>query len=127
METRLHLDTHAVVWLHQGDLRRFSSQAKERLEDCALLYAPVVQLELTFLFEIGRLRVPSHQILADLQGEIGLESCVHGYADVVQFGCGESWTRDPFDRLIVAQARMDNAPLLSKDQKIQDHYPLAFW
>jgi hypothetical protein len=31
--------------------------------------------------------------------------------------CLESWARDPFDRTIVAQARLDSCPWLSRDRK----------
>jgi PIN domain nuclease of toxin-antitoxin system len=41
--------------------------------------------------------------------------------------CLESWTRAPFDRTIVAQARLDSCPWLSRDRKIQESYSQAFW
>lgn len=34
------------------------------------------------------------------------------------------WTRDPFDR-IVANAALNNDPLVTKDPKILDHYEKA--
>jgi PIN domain nuclease of toxin-antitoxin system len=39
----------------------------------------------------------------------------------------ESWTRDPFDRLIVARARATELPLLTKDMKIHAHFKAAVW
>ncbi len=38
-----------------------------------------------------------------------------------------SWTRDPFDRLIVGHAAVDDELLLSKDRKILENYPFARW
>jgi PIN domain nuclease of toxin-antitoxin system len=38
-----------------------------------------------------------------------------------------SWTRDPFDRIIVANASLENSILVSKDQSILGHYPFARW
>jgi PIN domain nuclease of toxin-antitoxin system len=38
-----------------------------------------------------------------------------------------TWTRDPFDRLIVAQAMGKNFRLLTKDAGIRRHSSLAFW
>jgi PIN domain nuclease of toxin-antitoxin system len=40
---------------------------------------------------------------------------------------GQSWTRDPFDRIIVSQAALRNAPLVTRDQVIRDHYSQAVW
>ena len=37
------------------------------------------------------------------------------------------WTRDPFDRLITAQAALDDSPLLTKDDTIHTYYPEAVW
>ena len=37
------------------------------------------------------------------------------------------WTRDPFDRLITAQAAVDDSPLLTKDDTIHTYYPKAVW
>ena len=37
------------------------------------------------------------------------------------------WVRDPFDRLIVAQAIANEAPLVTKDEKIRRHYRRAVW
>lgn len=38
-----------------------------------------------------------------------------------------SWTCDPFDRLISAHAIVANAPLVTADEKIREHLPLAIW
>ncbi|CAC9532590.1 hypothetical protein BHECKSOX_1240 [Bathymodiolus heckerae thiotrophic gill symbiont] len=37
------------------------------------------------------------------------------------------WTRDVFDRLIVAQAMADKAELITKDGNILKHYNKAVW
>ena len=46
---------------------------------------------------------------------------------VVQAAASLSWTRDPFDRLIVGDALAANCPLLTKDDSIQANLPLAVW
>jgi PIN domain nuclease of toxin-antitoxin system len=38
------------------------------------------------------------------------------------------WARDAFDRIIVAQARLNGpAPPISSDEEIAEHYPRAIW
>jgi PIN domain nuclease of toxin-antitoxin system len=37
------------------------------------------------------------------------------------------WTRDPFDRMISAQAIVAGAPLLTADRTILANLPLATW
>jgi PIN domain nuclease of toxin-antitoxin system len=47
---------------------------------------------------------------------------------VVQAARDEKWTRDPFDRLIVAHAKINGlAPLLSADEQIARHYARTLW
>jgi PIN domain nuclease of toxin-antitoxin system len=38
-----------------------------------------------------------------------------------------NWTRDPFDRLIAAQALCRGIPLLTKDESIRRRIKLAAW
>ncbi|MGZ8256497.1 MAG: type II toxin-antitoxin system VapC family toxin [Gallionella sp.] len=38
-----------------------------------------------------------------------------------------NWTRDPFDRIIAAQAAHRKSPLLTADQNMLKHYAAAIW
>jgi PIN domain nuclease of toxin-antitoxin system len=49
------------------------------------------------------------------------------FAAVVENALQQKWIRDPFDRLIVAQASTNEAPLVTKDEKIRRHYRRAVW
>lgn len=40
---------------------------------------------------------------------------------------GIDFTRDAFDRLIVAHAKLNNNYLISKDTHIRQNYPNALW
>ena len=40
---------------------------------------------------------------------------------------GITWTRDPFDRIIVAQAKIRNSALVTRDREIRLHYSKAVW
>ena len=39
----------------------------------------------------------------------------------------QSWTRDPFDRIIVAQAALRRTSLITKDAVIRADYNRALW
>jgi len=49
------------------------------------------------------------------------------FRTVAEHSLSETWTRDPFDRLIVANAKARNAWLITKDSRIASHYPGAVW
>lgn len=103
--TNLHLDTHVLVWLYAGEHHRFPEAVRHRLSIDVLRISPIVQLELTYLAEIGRLAAPAGRILDELHRSIGLEDDEAPFDAVVRLAEAQSWTLDPFDRLIVGQAR----------------------
>jgi PIN domain nuclease of toxin-antitoxin system len=130
MEARgvIYLDTHVVAWLYIGSLERLSSTARAALEeDPEPTVSPMVLLELEYLYEIGRAKAPSAEVLASLQRTLGLRISDTPFETVAARAATENWTRDPFDRIIVAQAALDGAPLLSRDRQIAEHYAHILW
>ena len=123
----LYLDTHVVIWLGKGEPEQLSASARKALEDHDLLVSPAVMLELELLHEIGRLRASAEKALSFLEGEIGLRICGLPFRDIAAHAVRENWTRDPFDRLIVGNAKAAGAPLVSKDERIRKHYRDAIW
>lgn len=123
----IYLDTHVAVWLYAGDLTRFSPVALELLRSEDLIISPMVELELEYLREIERITVQSSLIIESLSQTVGLQVCDLPFAQVVTESILHNWTRDPFDRIIVAQACARQARLLTKDRNIQQHYSQAVW
>ena len=123
----IFLDTHAVVWLYQKQLEKFTPEGLERLEKDVLYISPMVGLELEYLYEIERLTIGSEIILSYLQDTIGLETDVVSFLPVAERALKMKWTRDPFDRIISAQADFHSADLLTKDAIILEHYGAAIW
>jgi len=123
----IYLDTHIVVWLYAGLLEKFSQSIKTMLNENEILISPIVRLELEYLYEIERVREPAHVLVADLADRIGLRVCEKDFNAVVSQATKLTWTRDPFDRLIVATAALNDNILISKDQNILEHYPHARW
>ena len=66
-------------------------------------------------------------VISDLQQLIGLEKVDASLATVATVARGLRWTRDPFDRLISAQAISDETPLLTADETILENLDLAIW
>lgn len=87
----------------------------------------MVRLELQYLHDIGRINPTVDVIMADLVQRTGLIVCNKPFNDVIEQALHISWTRDPFDRIIVAQASIGNEILVTADQTIHAHYPQARW
>ncbi len=122
-----YLDTHAAAWLYAGRGELFPEATRRVIGEHALLISPAVFLELEYLFEIGRTERPGAEVVADLGEQIGIRLCDLPFAAVVRSAAKQSWTRDPFDRLIVGHAAARGALLITKDQTIQEHYGRSVW
>jgi PIN domain nuclease of toxin-antitoxin system len=124
-----YLDTAVAIWLAQGSLDRVSRAALDHLDKTAdKRLSPAVLLELEFLYEIGRILLPAADIRRKLESEAGVVVCDLGFAEVVETALRESWTRDPFDRLITAHARTNSlAWLATSDRRIREAYPRVVW
>ncbi len=123
----IHLDTHVVVWLYEGRVERLSPLARTLLAGARPLVAPMVRLELALLYEIGRISVPAPTILEALRIDADLGAAEAPFDRVAAIAATLDWTRDPFDRLIVAHALADDLPLLTRDEAIRRHCPIARW
>ena len=123
----IYLDTHVVVWLYAGLVDLFSPEARGLINADDLLVSPIVNLELQYLFEIGRVKADGDTILGDLSARLGLGICARPFNAIVGKAVALSWTRDPFDRIIVAQAALGENLLISKDEKILANYTQARW
>lgn len=121
------LDTHVVVWLGQGELRRISAKAQRLIDNNPIFISPFVRMELGILFEMGRFKKPPGEflpaLLENLDGQVYLESLPLAVAEAEKF----SWTRDPFDRLIVGHCAAAGGDLITKDQTIRTHFRRARW
>ena len=111
------LDTHAVIWLHLGNRR---GRALERARS-SLYASPATVLELQMLAELGRLKVRRgarvSEIIDDERWSLDDPPSARWFDLAIELG----WTRDPFDRLLVAHARLRGWQLATADQRILEH------
>ncbi len=121
------LDTHVVVWLYAGIVKKLSNIAIQKIENSDLLVSQMVRLELKYLFEIGRITAPPEIVLKDLENSIGLKVSRMKAEKVFDLAIEYQWTRDVFDRLITAEADVVNGFLITKDKTIQTNYEKAVW
>ena len=88
----------------------------------------MVLLELEYLYELKRIRLPARDLFQKVAHETGLRLCDLPFPTIVGSSLDEKWTRDPFDRLIVANAKANGfASLISADEEIWRHYPRTIW
>ncbi|MGI8415266.1 MAG: type II toxin-antitoxin system VapC family toxin [Nakamurella sp.] len=113
---RLLLDTHVVLWELAGT-RSVSPAAREAIEHATdLLFSVVSFAEIGVKAAIGKLSVPpdlrEHVLRSGVQ-ILGLDA-EHGMA-VANLPMHH---RDPFDRLLIAQARSERLTIVTADRRI---------
>jgi PIN domain nuclease of toxin-antitoxin system len=119
---RLLLDTHVVLWQLEGT-RTVGSRAQHAIEQATeLLFSVVSFAEIGVKASSGKLIVPD-----DLRERV-MESGLRILGLTAEHGLAVAGLplhhRDPFDRLLIAQARCEGLTLLTADARIND-YELA--
>lgn len=121
----IYLDTHIVVWLYAGKVEKLTERARDLINGNQVMISPIVRLELQYLFEIQRITDNAKSVVSDLSDRIGLKICDKDFNSIMSHALQYSWTRDPFDRIIVANADIHQNILITKDQNILNHYEKA--
>jgi len=124
----VYLDTHVAAFIHAGEPALLSPTAVQMLEAArSTRISPMVVLELQYLYENARIAYPGDEIAGFLVDQFGIVVDTAGMGDAVLHAGGLTWTRDPFDRTITAQAARVGAFLLTRDEIIRRHYAAAVW
>ena len=122
---RLLLDTHVFLWLNV-EPERLGGQL-EILEDARndLLVSAASTWEIAIKYASGRLALPepAERFVPVRIREIGAETLSIEHAHALAVARLPSLHRDPFDRMLVAQAGLLDATLVTADQRIAD-YPV---
>ena len=112
------LDTHALIWMAKGHRRARPLAALPRL-----YLSPATILELQFLVEVGRVRfadrVSPVTLAADERWRLDEPPAAKWFAAA----CNIGWTRDPFDRLLAAHARLRGWKLATADEILLERMP----
>ncbi len=120
---RVLLDTHTLIWWI-CDNARLSRRAASVLKDSEneILVSAVVGWEIAIKVKLGKIAPAA--LVDRLQKEIRREGFFElpiAFDHAVQAGSLPLHHRDPFDRVLVAQALSLDEPILSADQ-ILDRY-----
>ena len=126
---KLLIDTHALLWFQSGD-RRLSRAARAAIEapDAELLFSAASIWEMAIQASLGRLKLsePVEDYVAEkLRQGYGTLSVSWLHAARV---ASLPWHhRDPFDRLIAAQALVERCPLVSRDRVFRKYGVQVVW
>jgi PIN domain nuclease of toxin-antitoxin system len=127
---KLLLDTHALVWWWTDD-RRLPQLARAVIAEPAntVLISAVSAWEIATKYRVGKW--PEVKAIVDgfqafvLRSRFGLLPMTPAHSLVA--GCLDGPHRDPFDRMLIAQAREDHACIVSADPVFGKYGETVIW
>ena len=123
---KILLDTHVLLWLLSDDARLTAEMRESFLDLDNQLYLSIVSLwEMTIKVSLGKLEL-ADKWLDVVQQELTFNNIHWLPIDVAHCTTLETLPfhhRDPFDRMLVAQAMTEKMAIMSNDARIKD-YPL---
>jgi PIN domain nuclease of toxin-antitoxin system len=123
---RLLLDTHALLWAALDDVRLSAAARAVLLKTENDLYLSAASAwEIMIKYQAGKLRLPQtpDRFLRSCLSLLALEPLSVTFDHAVKVETLPDFHRDPFDRILVAQAQSENLILLTKDDVFR-HYPV---
>jgi len=127
---KLLLDTHTFLWL-DNEPEKLSSQMRTTFQDRtnSILLSVVSIWEMQIKHQLGKLRLdlPISEMVESQQRVNDIEVINITFAHVLRLDELPVYHRDPFDRLLIAQANSEDAILVSKDPKFSRYSVNVLW
>jgi len=127
---RALLDTHSFLWA-AADEPRLSQEARRVILDLStdLLFSAVTAWEIAIKFQMGKLRLPSEPgaFIREQMSLLRLTELPVGIDHAVGVSELPMHHKDPFDRLLVAQAVVERVPIITGDPQIGRYGVQVIW
>ncbi len=115
---KIRLDTHTLIWFLEGHRNRLSEKARNSIEDEQnLKYVSNASIwEISLKVNIGKLElINDFNQLINLIDYNGFHNLPIHFRHLQKIISLELRHRDPFDRLLIAQALSENFQIVTKD------------
>jgi PIN domain nuclease of toxin-antitoxin system len=127
---RALLDTHALIWWVTNN-PKLSQTARDLIADTDnTLYISVASSwEIILKFNIGKLPLPEPptQFIQSCLNINHFESMSIDLPHVLQLNNLPNQHKDPFDRIVIAQAQVENIPIMTVDRLIEQYPVKTIW
>jgi PIN domain nuclease of toxin-antitoxin system len=127
---RLLLDTHALLWwLVKSPSRPLSAQSLLTNRDHTVLVSAASMWELATKVRLGKLDVEV-EVVENFGAYLArerFESVSVTVAHAIRAGLLPGPHKDPFDRMLIAQAQAENIPIVSNDRALDGYGVRRLW
>jgi PIN domain nuclease of toxin-antitoxin system len=122
------LDTHTFIWLVENDVN-LSTDLKATIDVASRVYISIVSLwEIAIKLNIGKLSLQrSYETIGIELDTSDILLLPISFIDTVQIGNLPLHHRDPFDRMLIAQAITRSLILISRDTHFDAYLIQRLW
>lgn len=122
---RLLLDTHIFLWW-RGDPDRLEAEARQRISTADIVFVSAASAwEAAIKVSLGRLSLPDtveNGVVAS-----GFEKLLITFSHAERAAGLPTFHRDPFDRMLVAQAQAEGLTLVTRDRLLEPYEVDILW
>jgi PIN domain nuclease of toxin-antitoxin system len=123
--SRLLLDTHIFLWW-RGDPDRLSAEARARIAAADIVFVSAASAwEAGIKVSLGRLTLPD-AVEAGVAAS-GFEKLLITFSHAERAAALPPFHRDPFDRMLVAQAQAEGLTLVTHDRLLEPYGVPILW
>ncbi len=119
------IDAHALLWFVAGNGKRIGKALRARIEAEAMMVSTATLWEIGIKVGLGKLEAPDD--LPARVEQLGFESLPVTADHAWQVRDLPSHHRDPFDRLLIAQAQVERLPILTADPSFDAYDVTVVW
>lgn len=119
---RILLDTHAWLWM-QAEPEQFSAEVQEMLgdPDSEVFFSAASAWEIAIKHSLGKLPLPmsAAEYVTSRMASDEVSPLLIRHTHALRVATLPLHHRDPFDRLLIAQAQIEGLPILTADSLFQ--------
>ena len=123
------LDTHSFIWFVEND-KKLTSKARNTIDNSSnTIYISIASLwEMAIKISIGKLKitVPYENVIKQINDN-GFEIIPITFEHTLKVSKLEFHHKDPFDRIIIAQALTDKMIIISNEKIFDNYKVIRMW
>ncbi len=124
------LDTQTFIWFN-GKSSRLSERAANLCSDSSNLLlvslASIWEMQIKLGLKKLTLPAPLAEIITTQQSRNGIQLLPIELSHVLELASLPDHHKDPFDRLLIAQAKIEKVPIISNDPQISKYPVSVVW
>lgn len=125
------LDTSIFIWMLQGNKDKIPRRVEQLMEreGTQLILSSVSTWEIAIKYGLGKLELPHHprRWLPEVVLKMGLQQLPITQTHSLGVTDLPFHHKDPFDRLLVSQAKQENLPIISPDKMFRKYRVKVVW